>query len=127
MRHVDAEEELCVVSEVGGAPFQVPLARAVQGGQIVHVGLEIVARAAQFGQREVGDAADESQVGARSADDPVSEEAALEVVGGQEGGRGGEAAGAESEFPAEVGSVVDGGVEAEGAEDAMHVALGWPF
>ena len=127
VRHVDAEEELCVVAEVGDAPFQVLLARAIQGGQIVHVGLEIVARAAQFGQREVGDAADESQVGARSADDTVGEEAALEVVGGQEGGRGGEAAGAESEFPAEVGGVVDGGVEAEGAEDAMHVALDGPF
>ena len=120
---VEAEEELCVVAEVGGAPFQVPLARAVRGGQVVHVGLEILARAAQLGQREVGDAADESQVGARSADDPVREEAALEVVGGEEGGRSGESAGAESEFPAQVGGVVDGGVEAEGAEDAMHVAL----
>ena len=80
-----------------------------------------------MGQREVGNAADESQIGARSADDPVGEEAALEVVGGQEGGRGGEAAGAESEFPAEVGGVEDGGVEAEGAEDAMHVALDGPF
>ena len=123
VRDVEAEEELCIVAEVGGAPFQVPLARAVRGGQVVHVGLEILARAAQLGQREVGDAADESQVGARSADDPVREEAALEVVGGEEGGRGGEAAGAESEFPAEIGGVVDGGVEAEGAEDAMHVAL----
>ena len=120
---VEAEEELCVVAEVSGAPFQVPLARAVRGGQVVHVGLEVVARAAQLGQREVGDAADESQVGARSADDPVREEAALEVVGGEEGGRSGEAAGAESEFPAQVGGIVDGGVEAEGAEDAMHVAL----
>ena len=29
VRDVDAEEELCVVAEVGGAPFQVPLPRAV--------------------------------------------------------------------------------------------------
>ena len=29
VRHVDAEEELCIVAEVGGAPFQVPLTRAV--------------------------------------------------------------------------------------------------
>ena len=43
------------------------------------------------------------------------------------GGGGGEAAGAESEFPAEVGGVVDGGVEAEGAEDAVHVAFGRRF
>ena len=121
--HVEAEEELCIVAEVGGAPSQVALARAVQGGQVVHVRLEIVARAAQLGQREVGDAADESEVGARSADDPVGEEAALEVVRGEEGGRDGEAAGAESELPAQIGGIVDGGVEAEGAEDAVHVPL----
>ena len=121
MRYVDAEEEHCVASEIGGTPFQVSLARAVQGGEVVHVGFEIVARTTQFRQRQVGDAADESEIGARSTDDPVGEETALEVVSREEGGMRGESAGAESEFPAEVGGVVDGRVEAEGAEDAMHV------
>lgn len=54
-------------------------------------------------------------------DDAAGVEAALRVIGRQEGGEGSDGAGDETEFPSQVTSVHDAGIKTEGAHHTVDM------